>query len=296
MSGNALSNASLLDGVTSWTATAGALSVDEGVVGGAQRGGPGRAVLVASRTATVGQTAGALSTGVAVTAGVLIEVAALYGSSGASELALAIYSGSTLISRTVITPRRLSAAVSRLGVPARLNWAYDLIAAPATGLAKIEVKGTATAAGVLEAWLSKPYLDPAWVSRPGYVWDPGVTLNVDIAALRRWPATLPPILLEGYDPAQTPLRAGWSSDTARESTSRIAGTSATKMRGQMRLSLEALTDLEQFASDGDDAFLFVRPDTQQLCRAQWLADGHPDPTPTGLGTHMVAIGLQLEVL
>lgn len=291
MAGNGLINASGLDGASGWTALSGAMSVDE-----TSRGGPGRAVLIATRSATVGQTTGLRSVAVAVVAGAQVEVAGLYGSNGASELALAIYSGATLLSRTVVTRRRTAIGVSRMGVPERLNAAYDLIAASHTGDAKLEVLATAGGSGSLEAWLSKPYLDGTWQERPTYVWDPGSHANADLSGLRVWPASLPPVLLEGFDAQPTPLRSGWVSDGGRELTQRMAGSSATQMRGRMSLSLEQLTVLEAFNEDSEEAFLFVRPDTQQLCLAQWLADGAPASAPNGAGRHYASFGLQLDVL
>ena len=291
MAGNGLLNASGLDGASGWAALSGAMSVDE-----SSRGGPGRAVLIASRTATTGQTVGLRSSSVAVVAGAQVEVAGLYGANGSSELALAIYSGATLLSRTVVTRRRAAIGDSRLGVPERLNAAYDMVTASHTGDAKLEVLATAGGAGSLQAWLSKPYLDATWASRPTYVWDPGLHANADLAGLRVWPPSLPPVLLDGYNADPTPLRSGWAADNGRELTQRQTGMAATKMYGRLALSLEGLTVLQTFCEASDAAFLFVRPDTQQLCLAQWLADGAPSSSPNGVGRHYADFGLQLDVL
>ncbi|KQV66643.1 hypothetical protein [Caulobacter sp. Root343] len=295
MAGNDLTNASFLDGTGGWTAVGGTLSVDEGQAG---RGGKGRAVLVASRVATSGgQTAGARSTGVAVTAGQTLEVAGLYGSTGASvELALAIYSGVTLISRTVLPKIRSAAGVCRQGAPELLNAAYALMAAPQTGLASVEVVATSGGAGAFEAWLSKPYLDAVWEDRKAYVWDPGLFANPDLSAMRRWPAHFPPILLEGYGNQKTKIREAFSGDSDREGTLRKAGLPAINVTGRMHMTLAQYADLEDFHTASDDPFLFVRPETAQLCRATWRADGNPDDEPTGVGTVYGMIGLQLVVL
>lgn len=291
MAGNDLSNASGLDGTTGWATTAGSVSVDETTLGG-----PGRGVLQAGAFGlSVGATLVLSSTGVAVVAGAMVEIAGLYSGNASTELALAIYSGSTLLSRTVIAPVRTSTQTPRLGVPSRMAFAYGLLAAPATGTAKLEVK-TTSAGGATNVYLSKPYLDAAWDDRRGYVWDPGVTANADLTSLRRWPSTLPPVLLEGYSTKATAIRQGWSSDSDIEATTRMAGSSRCKLQGQMRLTLENYADLVDFCEASDDQFLFVRPDTQQLCLAQWLKDGQPDGAPIGTGDFMVTVGLQLEVL
>lgn len=295
MAGNDLTNASFLDGTGGWTAIGGTLTVDEGQAG---RGGKGRAVLVASRTASgSGQTAGARSDGVAVTAGQTLEVAGLYGSTGASvELSLAIYSGATLVSRTVLPKIRSAAGVCRQGAPELLNAAYALMAVPASGLASVEVVATSGAAGAFEAWLSKPYLDAVWEDRKAYVWDPGLFANEDLAAMRRWPAHFPPILLEGYGGKRTPIREAWTGDGGREGTLRKVGLPAVKVTGRMHMTVAQYSDLEDFHTASDAPFLFVRPETAQLCQATWLADGEPDDEPTGVGTVYGAIGLQLVVL
>lgn len=291
MAGNDLTNASFLDGTGGWTGVGGALTVDEGQAG---RGGKGRAVLVATSS---GSTAGARSGGVAVTAGQILEVAGLYGSTGASvELALAIYSGASLVSRTVLPKIRSAAGVCRQGAPELLNAAYALMAAPASGLASVEVVATSGGAGTFEAWLSKPYLDAVWQDRKAYVWDPGLFANDDLAAMRRWPAQFPPILLEGYGAQKTPIREAWTGDGGREGSLRKAGLPAVKMTGRMRLPRAQYSDLEDFHTASDEPFLIVRPDTDQLCKASWLADGDPNNEPTGVGDVYASFGLQLVVL
>lgn len=294
MAGNDLKNASFLDGTGGWTGVGGALSVNENGV----RGGKGRAVLVSTRTATgAGQTAGARSDGVAVTSGQVVEVAALYGStSEAVEVALAIYSGATLLSRTVIPRQRRADGACRQGAPETLNFAYAKMTAPETGDAKIEILATAAGAGAVEAWLSKPYLDVACEARPHYVWDPGGFDNADLASLRRWPALFPPVLLEGYNAAPTPIRDAFSGDAQREESRRLAGMPATRMYGRLKLTRAQLADLQDFHRDSDAPFLFVRPDTAELCKATWLKDGDPTSEPNGLGEFYVSIGLQLVVL
>jgi len=293
MAGNDLTNASFLDGTGGWSAVGGALSVNENGV----RGGKGRAVLVSTRTATVGQTAGARSDGVAVTSGQAIEVAALYGSTSAAvEVALAIYSGVTLLSRTVIPRQRLAAGACRQGAPETLNFAYALMSAAATGDAKIEVVATAAGSEVIEAWLSKPYVDVAYETRPHYVWDPGGFDNVDLAGFRVWPAAFPPVLLDGYNATPTPIRDAFSGDAQREESRRLAGMPATRMYGRFKLTRAQLADLQDFHRDSDEPFLFVRPDTAELCKATWLKDGDPTSEANGLGEFYVTIGLQLVVL
>jgi hypothetical protein len=293
MAGNDLTNASFLDGTGGWTAVGGALSVNENGV----RGGKGRAVLVSTRTATAGQTAGARSDGVAVASGALIEVAALYGSTSENvEAALAIYSGATLLSRTVIPRQRLAEGACRQGAPETLNFAYAQMTAGATGDAKIEVLATAAGSGVIEAWLSKPYLDGTYEPRKHYVWDPGEFDNVDLAGFRRWPALFPPVLLEGYNATPTPIRDAFSGDAQREESRRLAGMPATRMNGRFKLTRAQLADLQDFHRDSDAPFLFVRPDTAELCKATWLKDGDPTSEPNGLGEFYVTIGLQLVVL
>lgn len=296
MAGNDLTNASFLDGTPGWTAVGGAtLSVDEGQAG---RGGKGRAVLIAARTASgAGQQAGARSGGVAVTAGQILEVAGLYGSTGASvELALAIYSGASLISRTVLPKVRSAAGVCRQGAPELLNFAYAQMAAPASGQASVEVVASSGGAGAFEAWLCKPYLDAVWQERRAYVWDPGLFANEDLGSMRRWPAQFPPILLEGYGAQKTPIREAWTGDGGREGSLRKAGLPAVKMTARMKMTRAEYSDLEAFYAESDEPFLFVKPVTDQLCKATWLADGDPTDEPTGMGDLYASIGLQLVVL
>ncbi|MEH0194578.1 hypothetical protein V7S57_02465 [Caulobacter sp. CCNWLY153] len=293
MAGNDLTNASGLDGPTGWTGINGAVAIDESV-----RGAPGRAVIWAGRTATgAGQTVGAYSGSVAVAAGALVEVAGMYGaSSNVAELALAIYSGATLVSRTIIPRSRDGAGGCRFGASERLHAAYSLMVAPAAGQARLEVVGTAGGAGALEAWLTKPYLDGAWEPRPSYVWDPGAHLNADLSGLRRWPPSMPPILLDGYSPDVTPLRGGVKGDSGRTFTRRLAEDSAERLEAQLRLDMEQLTELKAFAKESEARFLFVKPDTQELCKAMFVDGGDPVGKPNGVGGYLTSFVLEMEIL
>lgn len=276
MAGNQLANAAFLEGAANWTAVSGALSVSE-----SGRGGPGRAVLVSAQ--------GAISAGVAVSAGATIEAAGLFGDTGgAAALRVVINSGGST-AQLDLPVDRVGRGPARHGAANTLSFAYGQVTAPISGQACLVVVGSG------EVWLSKPYLDASPPVRDAYQWDPGVFSSPDLVGYARWPVHLPPVLLEGFEAKATPIRKALGADAQRETTQRIAGTPAYRMAGRLRVNQAELYDLELF-HETTDVFLMTRPDTGQLCRAQWIAEAGPAPEPTGIGDFYVGFGVELEVL
>lgn len=288
--GNLIRNAGLVDGVTDWSASAGAVrGVDETVIGA-----EGRAVLTVSKALTVGQQVSATSSTAAVVAGEPIEVAALVGNSesGSPTVALQVLDGGgAVIGSTPVNYRRQGRGAPRRGLPLSFHDAYGVVAAPATGSARLAVVSTAGVASAHVLYVLKPY-----VGRPlGYParWDPGQHTNPDMN-LAIWPATLP--RFRG-DPAVEafPDFKEFAGDAGLPGLTPTYAGLHYKYRGQMRLTQEQADVLDVFYASRPGQFFIVRPDNDTLCIAEWLADGAPKLAGTRGQFVFVEVGLHLRV-
>lgn len=286
--GNGIKNAGLLDGVTDWSATAGAVrTVDDEVIGG-----PGRNVLTVTKTLTTGQSISAWSTGLAVTAGQVLEVFALSGNSeaGLTDLTLQVLDGGgTVIGSTPIALRRRGAGVPRRGLSVSFNDHFGKVAAPATGTARLLATSVAAANAPHQLYLTKPYLAPA---RAGLArWDPGAHSNPDLD-LPIWPADLPPF--RSVSPEPYANRKSFAGDVGIPGNTKLyGGPLHHAMRGQMRLTLETADVLDAFFESDAEPFYIVRPDTEQLCMAEWLDTGAPKPAEQRGRFTFVEVGLHI---
>lgn len=291
--GNQIDNCGFVDGVAGWTAGGGAVrAVDETV-----RGGPGRAVMTLTRVATgAGEVTTLVSTQVAVAAGAKVEGMALIGALGATVAAsIAIRDGGgVLLERIPLAVQRAYDGAVVRGIRETLTQVWTCAPASATGQAALELVATSLAAGATEAWLAKPYLDPAWAPRPHPVWDPGLHDNVDLQ-LPCWPASLPPVSEQGYAPTPTVLRKGFEGDLGIEATRRTGMSPWTKLKAAVNCDPVQRDTLETFHQGGETPFWFVKPDTDQLCRARWLSDGDPTLQSQAPGRAMMGFGLLLQV-
>lgn len=271
--GNQLKNAGLLDGSAGWTGLSGAvLSVDEAVVGG-----PGRAVLVATRNVAVGQTVEAASSGLAVTAGQVVEAFASVGGSGPGAVALKLEilsAGGARLAITDVPLQRASVGTPRRGLAASFSRFWGLAPASATGTARLVGVYTSTVAAPQQAYLMKPYLAAPGSRVPG-VWDPGSHDNPDLQ-LPVWPSGLPPMLEESsIEPFAN--RRAFAGDVGLPISERTYRGMHYALRARLRLTPEEADTLDQFYETTPGPFFFLRPDTDQLCMAEWLADGAPKP-------------------
>lgn len=285
--GNLIRNGGLLDGVTDWTASAGATrAVDETSVGA-----EGRLVLAVTRG--VSSSVSATSSTATVTAGEPIEVMGLVGNSvlGSPQVSLEVVNGGgAVIGSVAIGYRRQGQGAPRRGLPLSFHEAYGVVAAPATGNARFVATSTG-AAGAHVLYVLKPY-----VGRPlGYParWDPGAHTNLDMN-LPVWPSTLPHFR---GDPALDPYPdfKEFAGDAGLPTTTPTYAGLHHRFRGQMRLTQEQADALDQFYASRAGEFYMVRPDNDTLCVAEWLADGAPRPVGSRGQFVFVEVGLHLRV-
>jgi hypothetical protein len=142
-------------------------------------------------------------------------------------------------------------------------------------------------------YLLKPYasadgLEPC-------VWQAGPHTNPDLN-YPRWPAHLPALMDEGLQFDPIPTRKGYSGDSGVEATRRITRTRRYRMGAQLSLTTAERDVLMDFFDDHPGKFWFTRPDTRELCLAQWLAEGEPVDAGQLPGRRRTQIKLQLVVV
>ncbi|MET3665899.1 hypothetical protein [Caulobacter sp. 1776] len=259
MAGNLLKNAGLLDLTNDWVSGGGALQVDESTVGA-----PGRVVMVAGG-------AGVATSSVNVSVGDELEVLALVGADvNRPRVEFVILNGGgATISATVVPFRRLGSGACRRGLTASFSEAYARITVAAAGAARLSI--APNGGGMSHIYAFRPY-----IGRPGLAvmrWDPGTHSNPDLN-LPVWPADLP-----GFrgQPAVEPFAnlKAFAGDAGLPANGSLYSGLHHQVKGQMRLSAEQDDILDQFYARRPPAFYFVRPDTGDLCIAEWLADGAP---------------------
>ena len=109
-----------------------------------------------------------------------------------------------------------------------------------------------------------------------------------------WPSALPPFQADaGAQPIAN--AKAWTGDQGIPVREDLYRSLHFEYRPRMRLDIEGQDTLEQFFETQRDPFYVVRPDTDQLCVADWLADGAPKPVSINGPWTMVEVGLHLEV-
>ena len=288
---NALTNAGFLDGATGWSGSGGALTVDE-----SNRGAPGRAVLVSSGNGAAGAVVGISSDSVAVQApGQVFEAYGRYAATqGAWLLELEWRQANAVLNRSPLPLTTAPAGVAIRGLPTSYARGYARLAAPA-GADNVRLLAVTTLAGggAFSVALLKPYLAPTPTSPSPTRWDPGIHVNPDLQ-LPIWPTTLPPFRA---DSAPTPIAnaKAFSTDSGIPIREDLYSGLHQEFRGQMRLDAGGFDTVSQFYDQARDEFYVVRPDTDELCIAEWLADGAPKPASIAGPWIITEVGLHMRV-
>lgn len=288
--GNALKNAGLLDGITGWSPfPGGVLAVDESVLGA-----PGRAVLAVTGAGAAGSPGGAYSDLVAAAASV--EAYAGFVATQPDwrvDVQFVAADGNTQVAVLPVPIVRNPIGNAARGLPATFARAYARLAAPA-GAAKMRLRAySMLSGGGYAATLLKPYLAPAPADPRPTLWDPGSHNNPDLQ-LPAWPSALPPFQADAMAQPIANAKA-WTGDQGIPVREDLYRALHFEYRPRMRLDIGGQDTLEQFFERQRDPFYVVRPDTDQLCVADWLADGAPKPVSINGPWTMVEVGLHLEV-
>jgi len=289
--GNGIKNAGFLDTVNDWTAIDGGstLSVDESALGA-----PGRAVLTATGLAA---TIGFRSVAAACVAGQILEAyAGLAVSAGAETLSVEWLNAdlSETIATVAIPITAAQSGPASRGLSGTFDQAWGRVVAPAGALnARLLIE--ASHAGGVDYTLSalKPYLAPVLNTAQRACWDPGAHDNADLQ-LPLWPSTLGPFLAESL-PTPYPNATGFASDTNIPARADLYTQLHYEYRGRLRCQAADQDALDQFFINTRDPFFVVRQDTDQLCIADWLADGAPKAMEQRGAYVIYEVGLHLYV-
>lgn len=269
---NELLNATGLDGTTNWTAGAGGVSIRDGGLGG-----HGRLV---------------------ISGGGSLESDRIPLNGRTNVWAMAHYLGTQLVVRfsdgagaTVqdvqVPVQRGPQGPAERGRPGGFFFAKGLIPAPA-GATHYAIRLTGSGAvRLLKPYASADGLEPC-------LWQAGPHANPDLN-YPRWPAHLPAPMDEGLQFDPIPTRKGYSGDSGVEATRRITRTRRYRMAAQLSLTTAERDVLMDFFDDHPGKFWFTRPDTREVCLAQWLAEGEPVDAGQLPGRRRTQIKLQLVV-
>lgn len=287
MTGNLLKNAGFLDASTGWAGlSSSALAVDETTYGA-----PGRTVLVAT-TSTNGAELGLVSDTVALAAGDRFHARARVGSLTGETVAVRLERVGAV--PQILLPR-VDPATSQ---PSRgLSRGMSLHVAsgtvPTDGDWRLRVTGTGPRTGARGLCLYRPWIGPARDDGLPPPFDPGTHASTDLN-LPCWPSALRPFLV---DTSLKPLpnRSGFQTSSGITRTRRLFAEAPTDLRGRVRCTEAEAEALDAFHRAAHEAFWIVRPDSDQLCVACWLADGSPTPSDYRGLTTIVEVGLQLTV-
>ena len=287
---NRLLNAGGLDGVSGWNAVGGStIAVDASVLGA-----PGRAALSAAHTPTdlVGLQSGRMDATAASTWEVYAGVAA---PTAAPQLSVQwINEGANTVVRTDVVPRVCAGVgVSRRGLASTFDRFYGRLTRPAGADRFSLVADAPDTGGGVVLGLLKPFMAPAPADPRPTLWDPGAHNNPDLQ-LPAWPSELPPFQADALAQPIANAKA-WAGDAGIPVREDLYRSLHFEYRPRMRLDIAGQDALDQFFAAQRDSFWVVRPDTDQLCVAEWLADGAPKPVSNSGPWTMVEVGLHLEI-
>lgn len=266
---NMLLNAAALDGGADWT---GSTSRDDAVVGA-----PGKAVFVS--------TGGAIySNDVPVTAGKMIDTGGLYFG---TALTVQFRNGGTLISAVAVPLRLKGDGAPRRGLAGSFDVARGRILVPVGATtARLRVDGPGT------VYLLRPRLETTLVARERHLWQPGAHSNIDLN-LPVWPIDFP--TPRGFDADPIATRGSFAGDAGVPITRRKFRTRRYLAKVGYDVTEDELDRLMKFFDETSGPFWYSRPDSRELCRARWTADGEPKPGGLTRGGRGLELTLLLEV-
>lgn len=281
--GNEILNATGLDETNDWSSTLGGfLSSDDDVVGR-----PGVNVVGATRLGVVrGAKADLVTSSFAVAQGEQIEGLIHFAAAGGTcalefEVIDGTGTGESVGSRQIL-PNRSPVGPGRAprrGIPEDFYFASFVIRAPESGFARLRVVATAFG-GDVAAYAMRPFLSPLGSTIRRQCWAAGQHSNADLG-LESWPSSLPPAVAGSFMAEPISSRKGFTGDSGVPGYRRLTTSGGRWLaRASWKLATRDRDLLDQFFRETDGEFYFVRPDTFQLCRAQWT---DKDPRDSGSG-------------
>lgn len=267
---NGILNASGLDGATGFAGTN--VAADNAVLGAEAR-------IVITADANLASA----NVNLAGAAGVYA-----FGMFAGDGLAVRFRNGVGVIGDYPLPTLRQPASPTR-GIARTFGFASGYIAAPvgATQWALVESGGG-------EAAMFRPYgMGTSAAARRPRTWSPGDHANPDLD-LAAWPDLLPNAEADGFALEPIPLRKSFVGDSGIPTTRRVASTSARFATVTLALNAVDRDILEQFWRANHDEFWFVRPDTGDLCIAEWADDGDPKDEGGQPGARRTSVRLLLR--
>ncbi len=252
---NQIVNASGLDGVAGFTGGAG-LAADSDVVGA-----PSRTVITA---------AGSVMTTAVALAGAAGVYAFGHHSAGPLLVRFATPGGDVDVA---VPAMKATAGAPARGIASTFSFSRGWVTAPA-GATTWRLRIATTAAALFRPFGSG---QASAAFRPCR-WAPGPHLNPDLA-VATWPERLPNPDPDSLELEPIPLRKAFTGDDGVPTTRRTSNRSRRFCRFGLTLDAAGRDALESFWRANVEEFFFVRPDTGDLCFAEWAEDG--DPTDSG---------------
>lgn len=293
MAGNELTNAGFAEGTSFWdyAGNSGPAYIDE-----TDYGYDGRPVFVVNGTGTSVVVAQTSAKWVPVTTGQILEV---FGHIAGVNInpRLQVDFFSTLDITSFVTAFEASVTSKgdgspRLGLSKSFDFCHSRMVSPITGYARFSVQGPITGSNPKILFM-KPYLERVLPKTKYRCWDPGKHVNPDLQ-IPHWPSELPHLRADQFSAPIIPSRVGFSGDKGVSVTKKLTRSPWYNVSGQLRGDQETHAILDRFFRTAPEPFWFVRPDTLQLCRATWMAEG--EPSMSGLGPDKtIQFGLQLSV-
>lgn len=180
----------------------------------------------------------------------------------------------------------------RLGLAKSFDFTHARVTAPFNGYARLYIHSAQTGSNQ-KTLLMKPYLERVLAKTKYRCWDPGKHVNPDLK-IPHWPSELPHLRADQFSAPIIPSRVGFSGDKGVSVTKKLTRSPWYNVSGQLRGDQETHAILDRFFRTAPEPFWFVRPDTLQLCRATWMAEG--EPSMSGLGPDKtIQFGLQLSI-
>lgn len=272
---NEILNATGLDGTADWTA-GGALSVLE-----TDAGSHGRLVL-RSAAGYIRSAARPLNGAASV-----VAFGHLKPGGGQSLEVRFLDAGAALVSAVGVPVVRLASGPAKRGRPHTFSFAKGVVPVP-VGAVSYQLNATGTG----ETLLLRPYGSTDGVA--DVCWQSGPHSNIDLN-YPAWPASLPSVRDEGYQAEPIPTRKGFSGDSGIEATRRITNSRRYRLSAELALTNEERDLLMDFFDAEKGSFWYSRPDTREVCLAQWLAEGEPVDAGILPGRRRTQIKLQLRV-
>ena len=196
-----------------------------------------------------------------------------------------------IIANAALPVVQAGAGPASRGLGDTFAFAYGRVAAPdGSSYARLVIESS-SGAGAYTVSALKPYLGPVQFPNKRARWDPGIHSNADLQ-LPVWPPSLGDFLAEAL-PTPITNATSFSTDVGIPVRRDLYAALQYEFKPHLRCLPADVDALNQFYDDNRATFFVVRQDTDQLCIAEWLADGAPTAKERRGGFVLYECGLHL---